>query len=87
MTTKNWTVTYTDRGNKVSSTVITWPSEPSVHHAAIAIRDRLLPNDFLLPDMSRNSTESAAVHLLRSYGFEITNIEELPADATGAQES
>lgn len=72
----NWSVTYTNRAGESNQVIIVWPQKPSAHHAAIAIRDKLLPDDFLLPDIPRNSTESCAVLLLRSYGFEIVSIEE-----------
>lgn len=84
MERKIWVATYRDRDGKEGTATFEWPNTPSIADAAIRIRDQLLPDGFLLPDMPRNSDESPAVFLLKSYGFEILSIVE-QTDSNGGK--
>ncbi|WP_143707389.1 hypothetical protein [Uliginosibacterium sp. TH139] len=73
---QQWRVSYKDREGNLGSTIIEWPGEPSIEHAAIRIRERLLGDNYLLVDTPRGHSEPT-VFLLQSYGYQITGIEEI----------
>jgi len=55
---------------------ISWLGEPTREQAAIQIRENLLGENYLLVDTPRGHSEPT-IFLLRSYGFEITALEEV----------
>lgn len=76
MTQQQWRVSYKNREGNLGSAIIEWPSEPSREHAAIRIREHLLGENYLLVDTPRGHSEPT-VFLLQTYGFQITDIEEV----------
>lgn len=76
MSLQQWRVSYKNREGNLGNTVIEWPGEPSIEHAAIRIREHLLGENYLLVDTPRGHPEPT-VFLLQSYGFRITSIEEV----------
>ena len=75
MTAKYWRVQWTHIDGRSGFTEIEWPHAPSKEDAAIRVRPHLLGENFLLVDMPRGHNESAAIYLLRHYGYEIGAIE------------
>ncbi len=75
MSSSNWIVNYSHRDGKVGSVEIEWPGKPSPEDAAIRIREHLLGTNYLLVDTPRGHSEPT-LYLLKSYGFEITQIDE-----------
>ena len=75
MSQHQWKISYQNREGQLGNVTIKWPGEPSREQAAIQIREHLLGENFLLVDTPRGHREPT-VFLLKSYGFEITKIEE-----------
>jgi len=78
MSQKQWKVTYQDREGAIDTVNIEWSGKPSSEQAAFRIREHLLGDDYLLVDACRDEKEPTVL-LLRSYGFEIKDIEEIEA--------